>query len=365
MAFVPWDWGAGKMRAMNSDNTPRREVWSVEQAQTWYGNQPFLIGCNFTPSSASNQIEFWRASSFDPATIDRELGWAAGIGMNTTRTYLHDALWKDDAAGFKERLHRYLDIAARHGIGTMFCIFDDCWHEDIDVNANYDPVPGVHNSRWLQSPGHAIVDDPERWPALEDYVKDILTTFAHDERVIIWDLYNEPGNGQVSLDGTTSRPRAELTLPLLQATFEWARQVNPSQPLTAAVWSHGHEAFGSINRFLLTESDVTTFHSYGDVAMLRQCIADCRQGERPLICTEWLARGKGSLFQTHMPVFAEENIGCYNWGLVGGRTQTYQPWGSKEGDPEATPWHHEVLRADGTPYDEAEIAAIRAVRQAK
>jgi hypothetical protein len=346
---------------------PRDTVWPVDKARQWYASQPFLIGANFTPSTASNQIEFWRAASFDPQTIDRELGYAAAVGFNAMRTYLHDAVWKADPAGFKDRLNQYLDIADRHGIATMFCFFDDCWHGDIDITADYTPVPGVHNSRWLQSPGHDIVDDPSQWPALEDYVKDILTTFAHDPRVNIWDLYNEPGNGSVALDGGTRKPRADHSLPLLKATFQWARQVNPTQPLTAAVYAY-REEFANMNRFQLAESDITSFHCYGDADELRQRIATCRQGEgetaRPMLCSEWLARGEKlrSRFQTHMPIFAEQNISCYNWGLVVGRIQTHQPWGSKEGDPEANPWHHDVLRADGTPYDPQEIEAIKDAR---
>ena len=320
--------------------------WDVARANAWYARQPWPVGCNFTPSTAINQLEMWQADTFDPQTIDRELGWAAGIGFNTVRVYLHDLLWEADAEGFKARMERYLAIAARHGIRTLFVLFDDCWNPNPRLGKQPDPIPGVHNSGWVQSPGQAVVRDPSAWARLEPYVKGVIGAFARDDRVLLWDLYNEPGNSDLR----------EASVPLLRLAFEWAREAAPSQPISCGVWAD----FAPIRELQLAASDVITFHDYEDTAHLEAQIAELGQYGRPLICTEYMARTRGSRFETHLPIFKRERVGAINWGLVAGKTQTNYPWRSPQGAPEPQVWFHEVFHGDGTPYDPAEVAAIRA-----
>jgi len=318
--------------------------WSAEKADRWYDRQPWLVGCNFIPSTAVNQLEMWQSATFDADTIDRELGWAAGVGFNTVRTYLHDLAWQADPEGFKRRVGTFLSIAARHGIRPMLVIFDDCWNADPKAGPQPAPIPGVHNSRWLQSPGKAVVNDPGRWDRLQRYVADVVGTLARDERVLAWDLYNEPGN---SGQGTKS-------LPLLKKALAWARAAGPSQPLTVGVW-HGNEV---LNRFQLAASDVITFHNYHDAESLKQQIAHLKTFGRPVICTEWMRR-PGSTVGTHLPIFKAEGVGCYMWGLVAGKTQTIYPWGSKQGSPEPERWFHDLLRPDGSPHRPTEVDLLR------
>jgi hypothetical protein len=322
-------------------------------ANDWYARQPWLVGCNFIPSSAINQLEMWQAETFDPATIERELAWAAGIGFNTVRTYLHDLAWDVDANGFKRRIDCFLDIAYRQGIRPILVIFDDCWNSNPRIGVQPAPKPGIHNSGWMQSPGVDVVNQgPSAWGRLEDYVKDILSSFADDERVLLWDLYNEPGN---SKNGAKS-------LPLLMAVFEWARAINPSQPLTAGLWFNNEK----LKKFQLAASDVITFHHYWEPYKLDSEIARLKAYGRPVICTEWLARTCGSWVSTNLPVFAEKRVGCLNWGLVAGKTNTIYPW-KEVVDPsqvldlhaEPEPWFHDLLRLDGTPYDMSEIETFR------
>jgi endo-1,4-beta-mannosidase len=325
----------------------RERNWSIEKANEWYQQQPWLLGCNFVPSTAINQIEMWQASTFDLETIDRELGWAAAIGFNTMRVFLHDLVWQTDAEGFKRRINQYLEIAARHGIQTMFVFFDDCWNTEPRVGKQPEPVLGIHNSGWVQSPGVKKVIEPLAWPDLESYVKDILNTFAVDPRIVIWDLYNEPGGGNTRL--------LEKSLGLLQAVFHWARMINPSQPLTSGIWFDNQP----ITDFQLEASDIVTFHHYADVSSLRDYIQRLAVFGRPLICTEYMARSKGSRFATHLPLFEQEHIGCYNWGLVSGKTQTIYPWESLPGTSEPIEWFHDVLRRNGQPFDPEEANLIK------
>jgi hypothetical protein len=327
--------------------------WPIEKANEWYARQPWLVGCNFIPSSAINQLEMWQAETFDPTTINQELAWAADLGFNTARTFLHDLAWEADPQGFKQRIDQFLDIASRHGIRPMLVIFDDCWNSDPKIGAQPIPKPGVHNSGWLQSPGVAVVNrGPSVWNRLESYVKDIVDSFANDERILLWDLYNEPGNSG----------NGEKSLRLVQAVFGWARVANPSQPLTVGVWFNNT----ALNEFQLASSDIITFHHYWEPEKLQREITMLKTYGRPVICTEWLARTTGSLVKTNLPVFARENVGCFNWGLVAGKTNTIYQWKELKPaqeiiDRQIGPkvWFHDLFCADGTPYDQTEIEIFK------
>ena len=325
-------------------------VWDKQKAKDWYARQPWLIGCNFTPSSAANQIEFWQAETFDEETLARELSWAEAIGFNSLRVFLHDLVWEADPDGFMARLDRFLDLTSARHIRPMLVFFDDCWNPNPHIGPQPAPIPGVRNSRWWQSPGAKRVNDPGSWGVLEAYVHAVMSHLSGDERVVAWDLYNEPGNQQ----------QGEKSFPFLRAVFDWARQVNPSQPITCGVWTLDLPA---MNTFQLENSDILSFHHYGPLDELNQVITALKPFDRPMLCTEYMARGRDSRFQTHLPVFRQENIGTYNWGFVAGKTQTNYPWLSKENDPEPEPWFHEIFYRDGRPYAEEEIAAIKQVSQ--
>ncbi|MDR0843656.1 MAG: glycoside hydrolase family 5 protein, partial [Tannerella sp.] len=295
---------AGIMLANCSQKQPAvRDVWTKEQANEWYKQWGWLRGCDFLPSTAINQLEMWQAESFDPATIDRELGWAEGIGMNCMRVYLHHLAWEVDKDGFKLRVGQYLDIAAKHGISTVFVIFDDCWNPTYQSGKQPDPKPGVHNSGWVRDPGDLIFQDTALTVKLEAYVKDILTTFKDDKRIVLWDLYNEPGNSGYG----------DKSIPLLQKVFVWGRTANPSQPLSAGLWS---KSLSGLNKIQEENSDVITYHNYNSQENHQQAIDSLKRLGRPMICTEYMARRNNSTFQTIMPMLKAENIGAINWGLV-------------------------------------------------
>lgn len=324
--------------AATAEPTPAR--WSVERARAWYDAQPWRVGCNFLPSTAVNDVEMWQVETFDLVTMDRELGWAADLGFNTVRVFLNYVVWEADASGFRERFGRFLETADRHGIATLVILFDDCFKPEPRVGPQDEPEPGVHNSQWVQSPGVTRRGDPAAWPRLEAYVRDVVSTFAKDSRVLAWELYNEPS----------------ASLPLVEAAFRWARAANPTQPVTMTVFGPPE-----MQQRIVALSDVLCFHNYEALPSVRAQVEGLRAERRPLLCTEFLARGLGSLFQTHLPYFKQERIGCWNWGLVAGRTQTYFPWGSPKGGPEPKLWHHDLLRRDGTAYDPGEIAFVRQI----
>jgi len=321
---------------------------SKEQANAWYARTGWLVGCNFTPSTAINQLEMWQKDTYDPNTIDRELGFAEGIGFNIVRVYLHYLVWQEDPNGFKARVDNFLGICAKHKIGVMFVLFDDCWNGNPQLGKQPEPKPGVHNSGWVQCPRFNEVNDESKYPVFEKYVNDLLVSFGKDKRVLVWDLYNEPGNSH--------KPKQQL--PFLKKVVEWARQANPTQPMTMAVWTGG-PAHVDINEFQLSNSDVISFHNYSGYEQMKNDIAKYKSYGRPVICTEYIARASGSKFQTHLPLMKAKNVGAVNWGLVYGKTNTIFPWGSKLNSPEPNPWHHDIFRKDGTPFDANEIEAIK------
>lgn len=339
--------------------------WTAERANAWYAQQAWPAGANFVPSTASNQLEMWQEATFDPETIDRELGWAAAIGFNAMRVYLHDMAWQADPAGFEQRVDRYLAIADKHGIKTMLVLFDSVWDPYPKLGPQQEPVPGVHNSRWVQGPHLDIQKDPARYDELKPYVVAILGRFKNDARVLAWDLLNEPGNPVPQYEEGWSREDKEAAhLILLAKIFDWAREVDPAQPLTAGVWvgvGNRTNPVHPLDKLMLERSDVITFHTYRPLPDAKRAVEWLLQSGRPIICTEYMARTAGSTFQEILPYFKEQRIGAINWGLVDGRSQTIYPWKSWEAPftQEPDPWFHDVFRKDGAPYDQSEVELIR------
>nr|WP_222845699.1 cellulase family glycosylhydrolase [Flavilitoribacter nigricans] len=329
----------------------QKNKWSIEKAHAWYAEHDWMTGANFNPSTAINQLEMWQEATFDPTTIDRELGYAEGIGFNTMRVYLHSLAYKADPEGFKKRMDTYLEIADKHGIKTMFVFFDDVWGKTPKIGKQPEPVTGTHNSGWVQDPGDPASKQNENFPALETYVKDVLNTFKDDERVLMWDLYNEPGN----------TGKLTSSMPLLKSIFIWAREVNPSQPISAGIWAWD---FQELNAFQALNSDIITYHNYSDEKHHQHIINLLRTHGRPMICTEYMARTNNSRFSNILPLLKRENIGAINWGLVAGRSNTKYAWNTPiEDGGEPIEWFHEVFRKDGTPYRQDEADLIKKLNE--
>jgi hypothetical protein len=322
--------------------------WSAEQANRWYDGQPWPVGCNFIASTAVNQLEMWQQDTFDPATINRELGFAQSIGMNTVRVFLHNIPWEQDASGFKRRIDSYLAIAAKHNIRTIFVLFDSCWNDNPHPGKQAAPRPGVHNSGWVRAPGTKRLFDSRTWGGLEGYTRDVLKSFGTDPRVLMWDLFNEPSNSGYM----------DAVVPLLKSVFAWAREANPMQPLTSGLWNDHQMS----NEVMLANSDVVTFHDYDVADKLEAHIKTLQATGRPLICTEYMARTRNSLFQTCLPVFIRYRVGALNWGLVKGKTNTIFAWDTPMPDHDEPPvWFHDIFRPDGTPFSQKEVDFIKSI----
>lgn len=343
--------------------------WTPAEADAWYAKQEWLVGANYTTSNAINQLEMFQADTFDPEAIDRELGWAhEQFGMNTMRVYLHDLLWQQDPQGFIKRVDTFLSIAEKHGIRPMLVLFDSCWDPDPKLGPQHRPIPGVHNSGWVQSPSRHMLVDPANDKHFREYVEGVVGAFANDKRVLAWDLWNEPDNpGGGNYMDKQLKGEQERIAQLLPQIFDWARAKKPTQPLTSGVWigddwSPGAASLTSIQRTQLERSDVITFHNYEQPEAFVSRVAQLKKYGRPLICTEWLARGAGSNVDTILPIARRESIGMINWGFVNGAIQTRFPWDSWQRPYTMEPptvWFHDLLKADGTPYRAREAELFR------
>jgi hypothetical protein len=337
--------------------------WPAQKARDWYSKQPWIVGANYIPSDAINELEMFQGATWNPALNDKELGMAESIGMNAGRVFLQDQLWQQDPKGFTERLDAFLAIAARHHIKPLLVLFDSCWEPNPRLGPQHPPIPGVHNSGWVQSPGKQRLLDRADEPQLEAYVKGVVGHFANDDRILGWDVWNEPDNqgGDVAADVPAKVKRVDELLP---RAFAWARSAHPTQPLTSGVWQGNWtdaNKESETTKIQLRESDVITFHNYGWPEQFEASIKSLQPLGRPIICTEYMARGAGSTFDGSLPVAKKYNVGAINWGLVAGKTQTYLPWDSWKRpyvELQPTVWFHEVFRQNDKPYRLREVQLI-------
>ena len=352
-----------------------RTQWSEQQAAEWHKNQGWICGFNYLPRTAINWTELWQRETFDVETIEQELGWAQEIGYNQLRINLPFIVWQHDRDGLLERIEQFLVIADRHSIKVMLTLMDDCAFSGDEpfLGSQKAPVPGKHNSQAAASPGRETVCNRDMWPELERYVRDVVRHFKTDTRIAIWDLYNEPGNRgtfATGLEETQFDEKLEVfALELLQQVFVWARDEDPVQPLTIGAWHISQDAdqpeaeyfAHPIDIAAVQLSDVVSFHAYLATPKMLQVLRFWQPFGRPVLCTEWLARHVGSVMEEQLPLFLALNAGCYQWGLVRGRTQTTLPWPSvrKSGVDYAHLWFHDVLDEYGIPFRHSEMALVR------
>jgi len=347
-------------------------MWSKERANEWYNARPWIRGCNFMGSDCANRIDQWQEEGFEErlAVADTELELVAKTGFNSVRIIPEFFVWKHQHDGFMDRFERYIATAAKHGISCMIVFGNDCMPPKEEAlrrlhlgKQNVDW--GYHGGRKVSQhgaqpgPGYHLLDEPELAKEHYEWVREIVTKYKDDERVIMWDVFNEPGNSN----------RKNLSMPHLKEFFRIIREINPIQPLTVGIWntSKGLGGISEIERYALENSDIISFHNYGSYIENVKLIKELKTFGRPIINTEWLARCLDNNVQEIFPLFYLENIGCYNWGFVAGKYQTYEPWNSVweqyEENPDMkwdfTKWFHDLYRPNLRPYDPKEIELIK------
>ncbi|MEZ8130642.1 cellulase family glycosylhydrolase [Enterovibrio norvegicus] len=347
--------------------------WSAEDVNAWQQQHGWFCGFNYLPRTAVNWNEMWQSDSFDLTTIEQELNWAKAVGFNVVRTNLPFIVWQHERDALLCNVKRFLSVCKRHGLSVILTLLDDCEFSGNSPLYGEQPAPseGVHNSQALASPGREHVMNREIWSDIERYTKDVISQFQHDPRIALWDLYNEPTNRMMFKDGIHREFSPELEIyshQLMENMFRWARDVAPVQPLTVAAW---HAELDTpfdhpTDQRALALSDVITFHAYVSPASMQNVITTLRDVNRPILCTEWMARHLESTYQKQLPMLKENNIGAVQWGLVKGKTQTWLPW------PWVTPtdnqqalWFHDLLDESGSPFDPNEVALIQQMTKHK
>jgi hypothetical protein len=338
--------------------------WSQQRANEWFEKNGWMVGCKYIPATAINQLEMWQEETFDPFLIDKELSWAAGLGFNTIRVFLHQLVWEQNHEAYLQRIDQFLNIAYKHGIRTMLVLFDSVWDPNPKLGKQPEPKLNVHNSGWVQCPGYDILNNPDRYEELHGYVTGIVSHFKNDERVLIWDLFNEPDNMNITSykDMEYAKHKAELSMELLKKTINWVRVIDPIQPITMAPWQWTKiDSLSVLDNYMFSHSDIISFHNYEDKESLEERIKDMEKFGRPMMCTEYMARGLMSTFQDILPLLKKHNIGAYNWGFVQGRSQTHCPWDSWQisYDNEPELWFHDIFRTNGDAYNVKEVEFLK------
>lgn len=325
--------------------------WSSAKVWEWYNSILWIKGFNYVPSNAVNSTEMWQEETFSPELIDRELKLARETGFNACRVFLQYIVWKDDPIAYLNRFDKFLEIASLNGLSVMPILFDDCAFANKPpyLGVQDAPIPGVANSGWTASPGSELALNPSEMPSLKQYLQDFICRYAADDRILIWDMYNEPGNCGMN----------DKSMPLLERAFCWAREINPTQPLTCAVWLLPYDS--KCDAICLAQSDVISFHDYNDYETTEKAILQLSEYDRPILCTEWLNRPGGNRVETHLPLFKAKKIGIYNWGLINGKTQTHLSGQTMLGEPDPYPskWQHDFYHNNYEPYCVSEISFLK------
>ena len=349
------------------------ERWSEKRAWEWYNSRPWIRGCNYMSASCANRVDQWQSLHFDEylEETEQELKLMREFGFNSVRLILEFVVWQKEHEVFLENFEKYLSLCAKYGISCMIVLANDCmppktelWKMPDIGEQHYDI--GYHGGRKHSQHGghncpapHYYFDDEILREQYFEMVKEFVTIYKDDSRVLMWDLCNEPGNSN----------RENITMPYLSRMFETVRSINPSQPLTVGAWWFDQNDFhtSEVNQFALDNSDIITYHNYSTYEEHVRVLKYLKSLNRPIINTEWLARCTGNTVFENFPLFYLENIGCYNWGFVAGKYQTYEPyeahWKWYQNDPKApidfTKWFHDLYRPSHRPYDPRETELIK------
>ena len=136
-----------------------------------YPDYGWLRGLGIVPSWGANIVEAWQL--YDGARFREEVALARTIHCNCIRLWIDFAAWKTDPAKITERFLDAVAGVAENGMKVMPCLYNH-WH---DKKLDYGGTP--------------LAGD---WTPQFDYIKAVVTPLVNDDRVMIWELCNEPGS---------------------------------------------------------------------------------------------------------------------------------------------------------------------------
>jgi hypothetical protein len=291
-----------------------------------------MRGANYVPSYARNDVAIWM--DYDPAVIDRELGYAERLKLNTLRVFLQVAVFEKQPEKFMADLESFLKLCEKHGLRMMPVLFDSCFDPQVvDVN-NY------RGKNWIPSPGFVRLGNDD-WPAMEKYIVAVVGKYRQDRRIVLWDVMNEPES-----TGEFGKPAGKAKIvDFVRRAVARVRQEKPVQPLGVG-WAYS----GNIH-LTADVCDVIILHNYSDPRGLSADIQKTKEvgksRNKPVILNEFVGRPQQRIEEA-MPIVAREKIGWCFWELMIGSTQFTQG---------RIPYQGHVY-PDGTVFASAEVAAI-------
>ena len=347
--------------------------WTKEKAWEWYRSQRWIRGFNGYPSNCVNRVAMWQSYKHREVfeEIEREFELAKETGLNAVRAIVQFEVWLYEHDSFMSNLEEYFSLADRYGIKVMLVLGNDCnvpkdfytfklGEQPVDWGYHSGIKRGQHSGTHTE-PGYQLNDEPEYREKFYQMADELAAKYARDERLQIWDVWNELGAGR----------RGDMSLEMAQRCFEIIRSHDPIQPLTAECWIFDGEqkVKNERERTLVEWSDIVSFHYYGPYPTMVKIVESLKETyDRPIINSEWLNRIDNNNVEDIFPLFYLEKIGSYHWGLIQGFSQTYEPWGgylTDVADPDyygprdLTKWQHDLYRFNGLPYIAREIAIIR------
>ena len=347
-----------------------KERWSSKQAQEWYSKQGWLRGCNFIGSDCTNRLDMWQSYKSEEKllTAEKELALCEKIGFNTVRLWANFDVYYKEADAFMDILEKYITLCDKYHQKVMMVLAyeEDLPRGDVFIAKEMGEQAyalGEHQGRIplskeeeAKTPKHYMEYD-ELKDLFIKMVKDIVSKYCNDERILCWNIYNEPG---IAIN--------ERSIPILNTLFEVVRSYDPIQPLCADVWRglDNGKIKSKEEQLAFDLSDIISFHSYLPYEHFVEELSYWNKCERPVFLTEWLHRiNHNNIFEIY-PLLFLNNIANYCWGFVVGKTQTNEPWPYmwyeyEQGiitDFDFTKWQHDLFRPNLRPYDPKEIKLI-------
>lgn len=348
------------------------EKWTKERAWEWYNKQPWIRGFCYYPSCCLNMIEMWQEYNWDKvkATMEKEMAIAKEWGFNAVRILTLFDLYLDQPEAHLNHLEEFIQICDKNQIKVMVCIGNDCLvsksnykkpsYGEQEYDLGYHSGKAISPHIVMNEPGYALADEPEYFDLYLEYVEAIISKYAKDERVLLWDIYNEPGNSR----------RGMMSYKVMEESFKIARKYDTIQPCAACCWSYNEkdEPYKEIELKALEMSDVILYHGYMNYKKHKRTVKFLKKTyERPLFNTEWLHRIWHNDVEHFFPYFRKNKIAAFNWGFVRGKSQTNEPWEwlfneyhlGHGKDWDFTKWQHDLIRSNLEPYDFKEYEIIK------
>ncbi|NOX97778.1 MAG: cellulase family glycosylhydrolase [Nitrospirae bacterium] len=290
----------------------------MDNSENWQD----VHGANYIPSYARNSIEIWE--NFNPEVIDRELGYAQSLGLNSVRVWLDYRPYAHNPGLMLKRIEAFLCLCDKHKLTVILILFDSCGIEEKDLREKGE---NLHWKRWIKNPGYDYLF-PEHWDRFKKYIKDIVGTFLNDHRVLAWDVMNEPWC-QIKPDNDEQK---RVIMRFVKHFAKQVRNLNPDAPITIGVTT--------LDRAEQVEDliDLISFHSYDTEPekwelLLKKANQYAKLKGKPILLTEWgypawgtevsagrLLTDKDQLdfYEKIMPLVRESKIGWYFFDLIMG-----------------------------------------------